>query len=388
MKKNLRNVLALALGLLTTVSFAQDWNVDSRTRIDNGGDNDRMMTYQRATIGATWGGSDWGIHVSSDLNYTLGVDGTIGTDENGMNLYEAYASTNLFGMANMTIGRQALDYGSGALMSSNQWNAQRTTWDGMSFDLGLSDMADITVGYARANSGGVDEEDQGNMYANVSGSFSGWDVNILYMTEEGTGNEDAATGIDISGGLMGANVNVSMNADFDGDEYRVMGLTYNVNDDMSIHVASTTYNDKIELTALVPANGGADGILGDDPLTTTVDEGADDVAAVAATYTDGFNMAGTNMNGGWANGNMGYLNSSDEMLSYGINYNMGGITLGATMNKVTNETEVEGWERSVTEVSVGYSLGDNASLSYHMATDDNGTDTDTKYSWLTLTVTP
>ena len=34
MKKNLRNVLALALGLITTVSFAQDWNVDSRTRID------------------------------------------------------------------------------------------------------------------------------------------------------------------------------------------------------------------------------------------------------------------------------------------------------------------------------------------------------------------
>ena len=34
MKKNLRNVLALALGLMTTVSFAQDWNVDSRTRMD------------------------------------------------------------------------------------------------------------------------------------------------------------------------------------------------------------------------------------------------------------------------------------------------------------------------------------------------------------------
>ena len=38
MKKNLRNVLALALGLITTVSFAQDWNVDSRTRIDMSGD--------------------------------------------------------------------------------------------------------------------------------------------------------------------------------------------------------------------------------------------------------------------------------------------------------------------------------------------------------------
>ena len=381
MKKNLRNVLALALGLLTTVSFAQDWNVDSRTRIDNGGDYDRMITSQRATIGATWGGSDWGIHVSSDLNYTLDATG-----EFGMHIYEAYASTNLFGMANMTIGRQALDYGSGALMSSNQWNANRTTWDGASFDLGLSDMADITVGYARGNAGGTTDangvftagpvDDIGNMYANISGSFSGWDVNILYMTEEGTGNEDAATGIDISGGLMGANVNVSMNTDFDGDEYRVMGLTYNVNDDMSVHVASTTYGDAVEITP---------GSVGDDGIANT----ADDVAAVMST---GFDMAGTNMNDNgvaWSNGNMGYLDASDEMLSYGINYNMGDISLGATMNKVTNENNTDpNWERSVTEISIGYSLGDNASLSYHMASDDNGTEVETKYSWLTLTVTP
>ena len=375
MKKNLRNVLALALGLLTTVSFAQDWNVDSRTRIDNGGEYDRMITSQRATIGATWGGSDWGIHVSTDVNYTLGVDGTIGStatqSNNGMNLYEAYASTNLFGMANMTIGRQALDYGSGALISSNQWNAQRTTWDGASFDLGLSDMADITVGYARANAGGELDEDEGNMYANIAGSFSGWDVNIVYMTEEGpTASENAATGIDISGGLMGANVNVSMNTDFDGDEYRVMGLTYNVNDDMSIHVASTTYGDAVELVA-------------------------EDVAAgTPAQFSTGFDMDGTNMSGGWANGNMGYLNASDEMLSYGVDYNMGGITLGATMNKVTNELNGEAWERSITEISVGYSLGDNASLSYHMATDgisgdiDPANNVEDKYSWLTLTVTP
>ena len=49
MKKNLRNILALALGLMTTVSFAQDWNVDSRTRIDMSGDMDKMSTSQRVT---------------------------------------------------------------------------------------------------------------------------------------------------------------------------------------------------------------------------------------------------------------------------------------------------------------------------------------------------
>ena len=154
MKKNLRNVLALALGLMTTVSFAQDWNVDSRTRIDMSGDNDKMMTNQRATLGATWGGSNWGIHVSSDVDYLLGSGAA------SMGIYEAHASADLFGMASVTAGRMALDYGSGALMSSRQWSADRTTWDGMSFGLGLSDMADITVGYASFNSGGVDEEDQ------------------------------------------------------------------------------------------------------------------------------------------------------------------------------------------------------------------------------------
>ena len=151
MKKNLRNVLALALGLMTTVSFAQDWNVDSRTRMDMSeavGGEDYRLTNQRATLGATWGGSDWGIHISSDVNYTLGAGATAGDAGVPMSIYEAYASTNLFGMANVTVGRHALDYGSGALISSNQWNAKRTTWDGASFDLGLSDMADITIGMA------------------------------------------------------------------------------------------------------------------------------------------------------------------------------------------------------------------------------------------------
>ena len=52
-----------------------------------------------------------------------------------MGIYEAYASTDLMGYASVTAGRQALDYGSGALMSSNQWGANRTTWDG--FTIGL-----------------------------------------------------------------------------------------------------------------------------------------------------------------------------------------------------------------------------------------------------------
>ena len=339
MKKKLRNILVLSLALMTTVATAQDWNVDSRTRIDMSGDNSKMVTDQRATLGATWGGSDWSIHVSSDVNYMLG-SGAV-----SMGIYEAYASTDLMGYATVTAGRQALDLGSGALISSNQWGAERTTWDGMTFDLGL-DMADISLGYASYNGGAADEENTGNMWVNAAGEFSGWNVNVLYMTEDGTdASDNAATGIDISGELMGAGISASMNTDFNENTMRVLGVSYAVNDDMSVNVGQTVYSE----------------------------DGA-------------FSMAGTNLSGGWANGNMGYLAAGDEMLSYGLTYNISGVSLGATMNTITNSVDAD-HSRDVMEVSLGYSLNDNASLAVKYATDATGDD-ESKYTWLTLTIRP
>jgi hypothetical protein len=313
MKKKLRNILALSLALMTTVAFAQDWNVDSRTRIDMSGDNSKMSTDQRATLGVTWGGSDWGIHISSDVNYTLGA----GTDPH-MDIFEAYASTDLMGYASVTAGRQAINNGSGALMSSNDWGTNRTTWEGMSFGLNL-DMADITLGYHSMNGGAESEESTGNMWVNAAGEFSGWNVNVLYMTDEG--NDDAATGIDISGEVMGAGVSASMNTDYDGNDMRVIGLSYAVNDDMGVHASQTVY--------------GEDG---------------------------DFNMVGTNMDGSWmTTGNMGYLGAGAEDLSIGLTYVMSGINLGATMHMITNSMD-EAVERDVMEISLAYSLNDNSSL--------------------------
>jgi hypothetical protein len=339
MKKKLRNILVLAMGLMTTVSFAQDWNVDSRTRIDMSGDNDKMVTNQRATLGATWGGSDWGLHVSSDVNYMLGGAAA------SMGIFEAYASADLLGYATVTMGRQALNNGSGALMSSNEWGATRTTWDGMTFDLGL-DMADISVGYASYNGGDSAEVTQGNMWVNASGEFSGWNVNVLYMTQEGTGaSENAATGIDVAGELMGASISASLNTDFTEGEMTVVGVSYPVNDDMAVIGGYTTYGD------------------------------------------NGFNMAGTNMDGSWmATGGMGYLGANDENLSLGLTYNLMGADLGATMHTITNSVDAD-YARDVMEVSLGYSLGDNAALAVKYATDASG-DVESKYTWLTLTVRP
>jgi hypothetical protein len=347
MKKNLQNALVLAMGLMTTVTFAQDWGVDSRTRIDMSGDNDKMETSQRATLSATWGGSDWGIHLSSDVNYMLG-DRAIAKamEEDGnisMNVYEAYASTDLMGYANVTVGRQALNYGSGALLSSNDWGTDRTTWDGFKIGLDL-DMADVTIGYASRNGGTLEEVDKsnGNMFLNAGGEFSGWNVNLVYMTKTTAGEdgENAATGIDISGEVMGAGISASMNSDFNANDMRVIGLTYAINDDMGVHASQTVYGEE-----------------GD------------------------FNMAGTNMDGSWMEtGNMGYLGAGAEMLSYGITYKMSGISLGATMHNVTNSMD-EAIDTDATEISLGYSLNDNAGLSLSMV-DDN----EVKYMWLTLNV--
>lgn len=336
MKKNLRNILALSLGLMTTVAFAQDWNVDSRTRIDMSGDNDKMSTDQRVTLGATVGGSDWGIHVSSDVNYTLGAD-----TEKSMRIYEAYASADLMGYASVTAGRQALNYGSGALMSSNDWAAERTTWEGMTFGLNL-DAADVTIGYHSQNSGAEGEEDAGNMWINAGGEFSGWNVNVLYMQDEGM--EDNATGIDISGDLAGASVSASMNQDFNGGDMTMIGATYTVNDDMNVVGSYTTYGE------------------------------------------EGFYMPGTNMDGSWmTTGGVGYLGANDENMSLGLTYNMGSINLGATMHQITN-SENDDYERDVMEISLGYSLGDNAGLSLKYATDATGDADEDKYMWLTLNV--
>ena len=364
MKKNLRNILVLAMGLMTTVSFAQDWNVDSRTRMDmseatNG--EGYMSTDQRATLGATWGGSDWGVHVSTDVNYTLG-----GTDAT-LSVSEAYASTNLMGFASLTAGRQALNYGSGALMSSNDWAKNRTTWDGMTFGLNL-DMADITVGYHTQNAGttpavdadtvagtaaeeAIAHESTGEMWINASGEFSGWNLNVLYMTRtDEMADAGAATGIDISGELMGASISASMNTDYDDGDMMTLGVSYAVNDDMSVTGGYTTYGET------------------------------------------GFNMAGTNMSGGFAgSGQLGYLGANDEDMSLGLTYTMAGINLGATMHMIT-DSEDETYERDVMEISLGYSLGDNADLAVSYAT-DSGADfvegsEDSNYMWVTLNIRP
>lgn len=364
MKKNLRNILTLSLGLMTTVAFGQDWDVDSRTRIDMSGDENRMETSQRATIGATWGGDDWGIHVSTDVNYDLGVN--TNSAEVPVNLYEAYASTNVMGYANVTVGRQALNYGSGAILSSNDWAVNRTTWDGFTVDLGV-DMADITVGYASRNNGGADAMEVGGntLFANVGKAEGDWSANLLFMnsTREIGGASDVANGysrsamgLDLTYALMGGNLG--------------LGLSYNTATDETDGVAAEDM-DMMDVSATYKIN---------DDFSVTAGQ---------ATYGEGgFSQPGTDMSGGLAgSGKLGYLGADDENMYVGVDYGMGDFSMGLTMNMIGNG-ENDDYERTVNAFNLGYSMSDNANLGLSWASDKVGDADAINYMWVTLNVTP
>jgi hypothetical protein len=353
------------MGLMTTVTFAQDWNVDSRTRVNMHGENDMMLTEQRATIGATWGGTDWGIHVSSDVNYFLG-DGSNG--QISMMVYEAYASTDLMGYANMSAGRMALDYGSGAIVGSNQFGT-RNTRDGFLFAI-ENDMLDLDFGLATGNLGTDPENSSRDILLNASKAEGDWSANLLYVkgssVSDGVDNDDyTAMGIDLSYALMGGalELNGSSNTYTEGDidmDMMSYGASYNVNDDLSISATQTTYGDGG--FNLLGANMGNDYI--------------DDDGNVHLSWLE--------------NGNMGFLDAGDVDLAFGASYSMGDFNVGATMHTVTNDGDdvVDGWERNATEMSLGYTMSDNASLALKMVKDNYGGDDDVDFMWLTLTVTP
>ena len=369
MTKVLRNVLVIGLGLLTTVSYAQSIDVESRTRIDMSNDfggDDKMLTDQRVTTSVSFGGSNWGIYMSNDFNYTLGAGGGVyGAADPMASIYEAYASTDLMGFANMTIGRQALSYGSGALMSTNDWGSNRTTWDGAKFDFNL-DAVSLSLGYANTNLGLPESDDNNRTWANIGGNFSGFDVNVLYMSQElpaaGMLDAETATGIDISGEIAGANIMASLNSDFSENTMTMLGLTYAVNDDMSINVSQTMY-----------------------------DEENDGHFYMVGTNMDSYDAA-TDSYMSWSRtGNIGYLDAGMQDLTIGLSYDMGAISLGASMHTITAEDNAEygeDWERQATEINLGYNFNDNASLGLSLISDDMGTDADATFTYVTLTITP
>ena len=341
MKKNLRNILTLALGFVTIFATAQSWDADSRTRVNMSGENDQFQSDQRTSLGVSWGGNGWGINVSANHNYDLGTAGS------SMSWNEAYATTDLMGYASVAVGRQALDYGSGSVMGSNDWGSNPNTHDGGVFSI-ANDMLGLDLGVYKNNSGDGVDEGTTNYFVNASKSDGDWSMNLLYLSNE---DESTAMGLDIGYAMMGGDLDLDISyntasgwADEDDEDMMSIGATYNVNDDMSVSATRTTYGE------------------------------------------GGFDMDGSNV-GGWAShGNMGYLGANDEDMAFGVSYAMGDFTLGLTMHNITN-TEDEDAERNVTEANFDYNMSDNANVGVKYATDDASGE-DVKYMWLTLSVTP
>jgi len=246
------------------------------------------------------------------------------------------------GFGTLTVGRQDLSFGSGALLSGNDWGMSRYTENGVSLSANLGGF-DVDLG----SLAGV-QYDASN-YMNASGNFGGADINILMMNN----GEQKAHGYDLSYAMNNFTISASMNSDYDGDEMTSYGLTYNVTDDLSASFGRTSYGDAI----------------------TGVDETG------LPTTTTGFNMDNTAMGndglGAWTNGNIGYLGSNDENTSMGVSYDLGDITLSYTMHTISNDnTDVDGNDltaddREATSMSLSYQLNDNCSLSMSRFSDSS-----------------
>lgn len=399
MEKNLRNVLVLALGLTTTIASAQ-WSADSRTRINNT-DSETRTAEQRITLGGDFGG----IHASYDILY-----GVNGTDVASHSVYEAYASTDLMGFGTLTAGRKDLSYGSGALMSSNDWGNTRYTTDGIALGLSLGGL-NIDVG----TMGGV-RNDLGN-YMNASGNFGGANVNVLMMNNA---DGESAHGYDLSYAMGDFTIGASMNSDYKEQEMSSFGISYSGIDNLTISMSRTTYGEAtgedIAGSGAIAAAGDTLGFtynefgvasgydiqgavfgdsvvigqdsLGNDILAQGDQLNVEAVAAIAgSTNNGGFSMANTAMSGGWANGVLGYQGANDEVTTLGIAYDLGDITLSYTMHTISNDTDADGdgvadaEDREANELRLGYALNDNASLNIARFTD--GED---EWNWFTISI--
>ena len=317
MKKNLRNVLVLGLGLITTIASAQ-WSATSNTWIDNADDNRSAVTRSTVTMDMS------GVHISADYTWTSG-DADYFPSMSGPVVYEAYVSTNLMGFADLTLGRQDLSFGSGALLSSNDWGWSRWTTDGADFAANFGGI-DFNLGTYEMGKGGLSTA---TTYMNASGSFSGFSINALMIDNDGT----KSTGYDLGYSMMDGklNLNYSMN-DANGAELKIMGGSYNVMNNITIHAEMREY-------------GGTGNFLAANSAWTSVDVDGDGIGDF----------------GGLEAGVLPHLANGSESTSYGVSGSFSGIGISYTMHTITSPGLAD---QEFNDMSLSYDLNDNCTIGY------------------------
>lgn len=341
MKKNLHFVLALTLGLATTVS-AQDWSVDSRTRVNS--TDDATSTEQRVRAAVEFGGETVSAYAEINSSATLGA---VANESFTNSLRQAYATTNLMDFASVTAGRMALNFGSGRILGDNDWvQGNGNTWDGFVFAIN-NDFADVHIGYAATDM--TDAFDATTMYANIGKDMGAMGFNLLYVnsTEDVTGSENTSMGLDATYAMdNGAELSLGYYTnDNNGTEMDLtsLGISYGVNDDLTVHAGYDMYGE------------------------------------------NGFYMASGSFGDFYGSG-MEYSTMTYEGtdVTFGGSYTMGDFMIGATMHTITSEDETVDY--SVMDLSLGYSLSDNSGLTVNYATSDRDAENEFTKTWISLNV--
>ena len=341
MKKNLQLALAIMLGLATTTVTAQDWTVDSETRMTNMSSDDAEMnnfSEQFMRMGVSWG--DETVSVNASFNGYADLNNFDGKDAATFGIHEAYASTDVMGFATLSGGRMALEFGSGMIIGSNDWNNNGNTWDGLMVDLN-NDFADISFGMARydASDNVADTEYSDNfMLLNASKDMDAMSFGLTYMSDmmdNGTESGTTAMGLEGTYSLdMGANIHFAYYSatEDNGSTETDMGLTsigasYEVMDGLTAHASYDMYDE------------------------------------------NGFYLATSNQLGAGNGTGAFIINMEGTQMVFGADYNMGDFNFGVTMYQFESE-EVNGVtvEQDAMDFGASYSFNENASLGLKYST--------------------
>jgi len=348
MKKNLHFVLALTLGLATTVS-AQDWSVDSRTRVNS--TEDATSTDQRVRTAVDFGGDAVSAHVELNSTATLG---RVAGEDFSLTVREAYATTNVMDFASLTAGRMALNFGSGRILGDNNWvNGNGNTWDG--FLIGVNnDFADIHVGYAATDM--ADMYDATTMYFNVGKDMGAMAFNLLYVS---TTNDD--------GPAAGAEeTSMGLDASYAMDNGANLSLGYYTNDNNGVEMDLTTLGVSYAVNSDLTVMAGYD-MYGENGFYLST-----------GSFGDGY---GSGMNYSAFDAARGECTD----LSFGGSYAMGDFMIGATMHTISADEDGAFEDISVMDLSLGYTLSDNSSVTMNYASTDESGDDETR-TWISLNI--
>ena len=363
MKKNLHFVLALTLGLATTVS-AQDWSVDSRTRVNSIEVGTESQTYNEnlTRIGVGFGTDAVGVHLSTDYTTILGSSDGMSAFEFTPSIHEAYVHSNVMGYGSIKAGRIALNFGSGRIIGSNDFNLGGNTWDGALIGIN-NDFADFHLGYAGNSYEDTEapsyELSRTQLFVNVSKDFDALSFNLIYSmdTEVETGYEDfelTNMGLDASYAMdNGININLGYytaeNGTSDDDmDLITIGADYAVNDQFTINGSYDQYGEN----GFYLGSGSFGDQLGS-----------------AMNYSS-------------------FIYESND-LNVGGTYNMGDFELAGAYHMVSDERANANGDAdyNVLDASASYKLSDNSSVKLNYSTSDQlGDDAEVTRMWLSLHV--